>query len=677
MTAVFTDFFRTQLFNSLDKVAPLDPNANLMAGKSVHWVYFRTHAAFTGPSDSRYTGIKTISELANKPGWSPPLSPQSGTQVVGCSTAADTTYAVANNKFANGGGWSTSTVTAAALVLEGSHGGTTDPIIYLTDTPFEGGVVMHQDDALIARPVPALGGNRSLFAWPVWFTGATTVQPVEGSVAVLMAPPTFEASYTQHAWLFPQRVNMIANPSFDTLAGGNHWRSSGTFTKTLGTTALPVAPGSGPGNTYYGRFTGTAPLVVESNLFPLAHSASVRDLWTIQAMIRGTGKVRVGLVGWEEDFATTSADWGGDEIWDIPPSGWLHLYALRHADENIWALVRIECDGGEMHLDNILCEPDWLTDWPYFDGDSTYGARDDYSWYGGENRKGQTYSCWYNHRRAVVGRLFAWDIPSDDFTITDEEVEQQGFVYKWIPAGVRVTPHLDVLYPNDIQEIVPNNTGTPVTPIDTGTNGGVPNAWAPFQYLDPVVGIATTPDPGPPPAEFTVVYKADTATPTSATPNTVMSQVTPSSYTVYHHNGSIAVWGSSDGTTPVYVGLHSPTSWAHPFEYAVSWRDVGANFNLRVWRRDPTGWVPVTAGDQPIPVATLFDSNAVMRIGEVGSSFDRIYSVELRTGLDPAAGTVLWRFDAAEAPGTGTTYTDPRGRVWTLSNAAAIKRAYT
>ena len=122
-------------------------------------------------------------------------------------------------------------MSAAALILEGSYAGTTDPIIYLTDTPFEGGIVMHQDDSLIARPVPALAGNRSLFAWPVWFTGQTTVLPVEGSVAVLLAPPSFEAAYTQHAWLVPQRVNMVANPSFETNPGTNHWRSSATFTQ--------------------------------------------------------------------------------------------------------------------------------------------------------------------------------------------------------------------------------------------------------------------------------------------------------------------------------------------------------------------------------------------------------------------------------------------------------------
>jgi hypothetical protein len=480
MTAVFTTFFRDQLYTSLDKVAPLDPNANLMAGKSLHWVYFRNHAAFTDTQDARYTGIKTISELAGKPGWSAPITPQSATQTVGVTTVADNTYVIANNRFAQGTNWATSTVTAAALVLEGSYGGTTDPIIYLTDTPFEGGVVMRQGDGLIARPVPALSGNRSLFSWPVWFTGQTTVQPVEGSMAVLQAPPDFEAAYTQHAWLTPQRINMVANPSFEAVPGTNHWRSNATFTHVGSTPTIPSSPGGGA---WYGRFVGTAPLVAESNIFPLTHRGAERDLWTIQAMVRGTGRVRVGLLGWEPDFLNTYADWGDkddvQEVWDIPASGWLHLYALRRSAENVWGMVRIECDGPEMHLDNVLCEADWLRDWRYFDGDSTYGSREDYSWYGGKNLKGQTYSCWYNHRRAVIGRLFAWDIEENDFTVTDEEVQSQGFVYRWIPAGVRVQAHYDVLWPDDIQEPVPNNAGTAVTPYASGNNGGVPNPWLP------------------------------------------------------------------------------------------------------------------------------------------------------------------------------------------------------
>jgi hypothetical protein len=45
----------------------------------------------------------------------------------------------------------------------------------------------------------------------------------------------------------------------------------------------------------------------------------------------------------------------------------------------------------------------------------------------------------------------------------------------------------------------------------------------------------------------------------------------------------------------------------------------------------------------------------------------RIYWVEMRTGLVPGQGTLRWRFDANERTGTGTVYTDPRGRTWTLS----------
>ena len=113
-----------------------------------------------------------------------------------------------------------------------------------------------------------------------------------------------------------------------------------------------------------------------------------------------------------------------------------------------------------------------------FDGDSTYGARDDFSWYGGENLKGKTYSLWYNHRRASVGRLFAWDIDTNDFVVTDTEIEAQGYVYKWVPAGTRVTPHLDCLWMNDIQAPVTNNAGQAVIPYYTVPGStGVTNPW--------------------------------------------------------------------------------------------------------------------------------------------------------------------------------------------------------
>jgi hypothetical protein len=42
------------------------------------------------------------------------------------------------------------------------------------------------------------------------------------------------------------------------------------------------------------------------------------------------------------------------------------------------------------------------------------------------------------------------------------------------------------------------------------------------------------------------------------------------------------------------------------------------------------------------------------------------------TIVQPQADRVVWRFDANDYPGTGTTYVDPRGRTWTLSAAGAI-----
>jgi hypothetical protein len=475
MTTVFTDFYRQQLYASLDKTVPIDPATNLMNGKSVHWVFYRNHAAFTDENDPRYTAIKTVSELAAIPGWGAPISPNSVSQAVGTATAGTVTYCIANNPFAMGGGWTKSTVTAAALVLEGSYGGTTDPIIFVTDDPFVGNTVMGPEDALIARPSSAVAGNRPLFSWPVFQTGQTQTVTDPGGIAVLPAPPDYEVAYMKHAWLYPQRINLIANPSFE--LGVNHWRSSGAITRVQTTANRPAAPGGGA---WYGRFTGSGTVIAESNTFPATVYTAVNGLWTIQAMVRGTGRLRVGLIAWEPDFIETRSDWGEDtEVWDLPPDGFLHVYAMRRTAECTTALVRFECDGGTFEVDNILCEPDWLKDWPYFDGDSTYGVRDDYAWYGGENRKGQTYSTWYNHKRAVTGRLFAWDIAADDYVVTDEEVEAQGYVYKWVPAGIRVTPHLDVLWPNDIQEPVPNNAGTPVTPYQTGPTdfAGVINPW--------------------------------------------------------------------------------------------------------------------------------------------------------------------------------------------------------
>jgi hypothetical protein len=80
------------------------------------------------------------------------------------------------------------------------------------------------------------------------------------------------------------------------------------------------------------------------------------------------------------------------------------------------------------------------------------------------------------------------------------------------------------------------------------------------------------------------------------------------------------------------------------------------------------------AGGTPV-----FNSTAAISIGTRSATGQsdvfpgRIYWAQMEA-LD-ASGVptgLLWRFDAAEYPGTGTSFTDPRGRTWTLASASAI-----
>ena len=68
------------------------------------------------------------------------------------------------------------------------------------------------------------------------------------------------------------------------------------------------------------------------------------------------------------------------------------------------------------------------------------------------------------------------------------------------------------------------------------------------------------------------------------------------------------------------------------------------------------------------------DSGQALRIGF--GWLGRIYWVQVESLNAAGVPTgVLWRFDADDYPGTGTSYVDPRGRTWTLSAAGAITAA--
>jgi phage tail-like protein len=111
---------------------------------------------------------------------------------------------------------------------------------------------------------------------------------------------------------------------------------------------------------------------------------------------------------------------------------------------------------------------------------------------------------------------------------------------------------------------------------------------------------------------------------------------------------------------------------------------AGHTYQSKYW--NGTAWTNfgtpiVTAG----VITNGFDSTQPMRIGQqtgTPSPFTGvIYSVEMRSGLNPAGGTVLWRFDPNDWT-VGTTFvneppvtTPPTGRTWTLSLGHSITPA--
>jgi len=177
-------------------------------------------------------------------------------------------------------------------------------------------------------------------------------------------------------------------------------------------------------------------------------------------------------------------------------------------------------------------------------------------------------------------------------------------------------------------------------------------------FLIPTQGTVTTPDPGPLPDEVTLVYKV--RGPTAGTANTIASQWPNSpnnSFMFQRTVGSTnhSFWYSTTGSNSVQrssVGA-AVTPTADQYLATAIKRSTFLN---RPWQSTDDGvtWTPIGAGTTTATVPSFFDSTDVLRIGARSVNIEPwnglIYYVELRTGLDPAAGTVLWRFDANEAP---------------------------
>jgi len=666
MSAFFPDFIRTQLATT----------PTLFVGKTLKVVLLRQAPSFNS-EDSRYQEISTLPELLAKPGWAE-VSGTTGYPLA--STIPANMYkpvGFTNNYFRADlytfGTLADTEVAGFAFLLVGTYGGKVDPIVMVTTSPFDvGPQILRATDGITANPdiglpvPPPPSNNRWLFSWADAAGGATQVTSmVEGPLSVYQGAPPFEVSHTQHVWLYPQRVNMIANPSFESASvNTGYWSTNGSASRVAIPNAALVGPTGSPAGAWSGRFQKAGTVIAESNWFPTQREED----WTIQLHAKGTGKLKVGFVAWNDEFNVLGTDWG-TQTWTLNASSFIHISTCRTVAQAYQALIRLECDGGDLTIDQVLCEKGLLPDWDYFDGDSTYGARDDYMWYGGEVRKGGTYSLWYNNKRTIYGRMFGREVDSTAL-ITDDVIAERGFIYKWVPAGTFINAHLGVLYPNDPMAPVPAKVaGVIAYRSGVSDTAGVVNPWVVDQYLIPALGTISTPDTpdmaitGMVRLSFRARFDAILGT---GFPSVVIKQTAAPvrEYLVflYHPNTDLMVFSSADPAltsfTQATMLASTPLGVAHTFGVEVA--------------PNATSIVSILDGvrtTQPAGQLVLPHTAAPVMIGGGDPNLQgRIYWAQLEK-LD---GTVIWRFDATEYPGTGTSYTDPRGRVWTLSNANAI-----
>jgi hypothetical protein len=416
-----------------------------------------------------YAGINKVDTLKNTLGWGSYYA-SGPTRAVTKGTVGTRQYAsIADDvQFDLAAGTATTPVQAIAFCLD-KGSAANDDIMFVTDTPLPQGVLMHAGDGVVPIKDDNLASKRVLFYWdPAGPVSTDLPNAYEGKLVLTRSiVPSFETARTQHVWIYPQRLNLIANPSFELNTA--FWRTS---SPTGSIAQLSDAPAGGGNKS--GRVTGTAlPVILESDIFPLRHGNRRQEYGvTIQLQARypstaGAGILKVGLVTWDADYAVSRVDWGNEKLnaGETTPShliggGFVHIRTTRDIGEGVSGMLRLEfkpqeegASTGVFDVDQVCVEPGLMpangNDWPYFDGDSEYGAREDFSWYGGTVNRNASYSCWYNLRTSTFGRLFAQHVDQTPATLTDDEAEQQGLAYQWVPAGTPVIGHLNVLYPHD------------------------------------------------------------------------------------------------------------------------------------------------------------------------------------------------------------------------------------
>lgn len=351
----------------------------------------------------------------------------------------------------------------AIWYLEGTYDGVTNPVLFATKYGAGDLTVAHDSTVYGQFETGASVGEQYVVAYD-----ATNKFSI-GYVLLLLDTPEWEGAHSHHMWIQPQRVNYIANPSFEnagnSISGENLLTESGSSVTTESSVALITEGGtaspwwragsiSGVGESFVNRVVGGidteriycghvqsytsdlySTLVLESNLFP-----NTSGWFSVSFYASGDGDLRFGLVA--NDYSYTVTIFMCSESFTL--TGGSATSSFRKFTGLFRALpdtadyhFRVEFLGEEFWIDNVLVDPN-PGQYDYFDGNSTHSLPEDFQWM--NDSSDAHFSMWYNNYQNSKARLVsAFD--------TTDGVYKPGLVDSWSPTGASVTVHWDAVSP--------------------------------------------------------------------------------------------------------------------------------------------------------------------------------------------------------------------------------------
>ena len=398
-------------------------------GQTVRAVLLVESSGFTTEggevNDLGVASSSTLEELLLRPGWQAAASLPATTTVSESGTAVSLD---GDCEFVS----SPIYLEAVAITLVGEFDGTVDPllVVYRNVAPvlFTGsashpGIISQSGD--LATP------------WLFDVDGYVYPAPLQVSVPVI----NWESAHAVHVWMAPNRINYVANPSFESLGNGDllfGWRSNGSLDRVEG--------GVGPApRSKCAHLSGSAETkVLESNFFPATNE---RGFWSVEVAVSAPGTYRFGLLYWDSGMDPDDCYFSYKEETVYAPGSetgpFQRLTAVFTMPEEMWKVqFRLEFDGEECWADNVLAEPT-ESQAGYFDGEWELGQPGDFGWYNLERNPSsvhRSYSTYYPERSKIGRYLFGyWKSQAPG----DNPVESRGAAFRHVPENNQVVAHWD------------------------------------------------------------------------------------------------------------------------------------------------------------------------------------------------------------------------------------------